>query len=81
LGEQAVYHLPDGRVVLAGTDKLAGSGLRMDHGVENLMRLGGLSLRDSLQLATVNPARVTKIANRQKPGGRRPGGCHRVPVR
>ena len=65
LGEQAVDHLPDGRVVLAGTEKLAGSGLRMDHGVENLMKLGGLSLRDAIQLATVNPARVTNIVGRQ----------------
>jgi len=66
LGEQAVDHTPDGRVVLAGTEKLAGSALRMDRGVENLVRLGGLSLRDSIQMATVNPARVTKIANRQQ---------------
>lgn len=66
LGEQVVDHLPDGRVVLAGSEKLAGSGLRMDQGVENLMRLGGLSLRDSIQLATVNPARITKIADRQR---------------
>jgi N-acetylglucosamine-6-phosphate deacetylase len=66
LGEQVVDHLPDGRVVLAGTEKLAGSGLRMDHGVENLMRIGGLSLRDSIQLATVNPARITNIADRQR---------------
>jgi N-acetylglucosamine-6-phosphate deacetylase len=66
LGEQAVDHLPDGRVVLADTEKLAGSGLRMDRGVENLMQLAGLSLRDSIQLATTNPARVTNIANRQR---------------
>lgn len=65
LGEQAVDHTPDGRVVLAGTEKLAGSALRMDRGVENLMRLGGLTLRDSIQLGTTNPARVTRIANRQ----------------
>ncbi|HEY3841446.1 MAG TPA: N-acetylglucosamine-6-phosphate deacetylase [Bryobacteraceae bacterium] len=65
LGEQAVDHTADGRVVLAGTDKLAGSALRMDHGVENLMRLAGISLRDSIQLATTNPARVTNIPKRQ----------------
>jgi N-acetylglucosamine-6-phosphate deacetylase len=66
LGEQMVDHTPDGRVVLAGTEKLAGSALRMDRGIENLMHLGGLSLRDSIQTATVNPARVTRIANRQQ---------------
>jgi N-acetylglucosamine-6-phosphate deacetylase len=66
LGEQPVDYLPDGRVVLAGSEKLAGSSLRMDRGVENLMRLGGLSLRDAFKTATVNPARVTRIANRQQ---------------
>lgn len=66
LGEQAVDYTADGRVVLAGTDKLAGSALRMDHGVENLMRLAGLSLRDAFQMATINPARVTNIEGRQK---------------
>ena len=65
LGEQDVDHTPDGRVVLAGTEKLAGSALRMDRGVENLMRLGGLSLRDAIQTATINPAKVTNIAKRQ----------------
>jgi N-acetylglucosamine-6-phosphate deacetylase len=65
LGEQAVDHTPDGRVVLAGTEKLAGSALRMDRGIENLMRLGGLSLRDAIQTATINPARATGIPQRQ----------------
>ena len=40
LGEQEVDLTPDNRVVLAGQDRLAGSALRMDRGVENLMRLG-----------------------------------------
>jgi len=66
LGEQDVDHTPDGRVVLSGSDKLAGSALRMDRGVENMMRLGELSLRDAIQTATVNPARHTNIAHRQK---------------
>src|SRR5579862_7501156 len=39
LGEQDVDLTEDGRVVLAGQDKLAGSALRMDRGVENLMKL------------------------------------------
>ena len=30
------------------------------------MRLGGLSLRDAIQTATINPARVTKIPQRQQ---------------
>src|SRR3954469_20008293 len=52
LGEQDVDHTPDGRVVLAGTERLAGSALRMDRGVDNLMRLANLSLRDAVRLAT-----------------------------
>lgn len=64
LGELAVELTPDNRVVLAGTDRLAGSALRMDHGVENLMRLGGLSLSDAIRTATLNPGRAGKIAGR-----------------
>ena len=65
LGEQAVDLTPDNRVVLAGQDKLAGSALRMDRGVENLVRLAGLPLADAVALATINPARAGCIAGRQ----------------
>ena len=58
LGEQEVDYTPDGRVVLAGLDRLAGSSLRMDHGIANLIRLAGLSLADAVRMATVNPARA-----------------------
>ncbi len=66
LGEQAVDLTEDQRVVLAGTDRLAGSALRMHHGVANLMKLAGLSLRDAVQMATVNPARAANIPGRQR---------------
>jgi N-acetylglucosamine-6-phosphate deacetylase len=66
LGEQDADLTPDGRVVLAGTDKLAGSALRMDEGVANLMKLGGLSLRDAIQTATVNPARIIRLEGRMR---------------
>jgi N-acetylglucosamine-6-phosphate deacetylase len=55
---------PDNRVVLAGTDKLAGSALRMDRGVENLMRMAGLRLADAVRMATVNAARAGKVPGR-----------------
>jgi N-acetylglucosamine-6-phosphate deacetylase len=45
----------------------------MDRGIENLMRLAGLSLREAVTMATRNPARVARIAGRQKglvPGDR-----------
>lgn len=64
LGEQEVDLLPGNRVVLAGQDKLAGSALRMDDGVSNLMKLAGLTLTDAVRLATVNPARIGKVPGR-----------------
>ncbi|HKW96180.1 MAG TPA: N-acetylglucosamine-6-phosphate deacetylase [Bryobacteraceae bacterium] len=66
LGEQDVDLTPDNRVVLAGQERLAGSALRMDRGVENLMRLGGLSLADAVRLATVNAARAGRVPGREK---------------
>jgi N-acetylglucosamine-6-phosphate deacetylase len=64
LGEQAVDLTPDNRVVLAGQDKLAGSALQMDRGVENLMRMVGLTLADAVRMATVNAARAGKVPGR-----------------
>src|SRR5581483_11068871 len=73
LGEQQVDLTPDNRVVLAGQERLAGSALRMDRGVENLMKLAGLSLADATTLATTNAARAGKVPQRSKglaPGDR-----------
>jgi N-acetylglucosamine-6-phosphate deacetylase len=66
LGEQAIDLTEDGRVVLAGTDRLAGSALRMDHGVRNLVALAGLTLADGVAMATINAARVGKVEGRQQ---------------
>jgi N-acetylglucosamine-6-phosphate deacetylase len=66
LGEQAVDLTPDDRVVLAGTDKLAGSSLRMDRGVENLMKLAGLPLADAVRMATVNAAAAGRVPGRTR---------------
>jgi N-acetylglucosamine-6-phosphate deacetylase len=64
LAGQPVDLTPDGRVVLAGTDRLAGSALHMHRGVQNLMRLAGLSLAEAIRMATINPARAGKIPAR-----------------
>jgi N-acetylglucosamine-6-phosphate deacetylase len=64
LADQPVDLTDDGRVVLAGTDRLAGSALHMHRGVENLMRLAGLSLADATCMATVNPGRAGKVPGR-----------------
>jgi N-acetylglucosamine-6-phosphate deacetylase len=66
LGEQAVDLTEDDRVVLADTERLAGSGLRMDRGLENLMKLVGLSLPDAVRMATVNPAKGGRIPRREQ---------------
>jgi len=66
LGEQDVDLTEDGRVVLAGQDKLAGSALRMDRGVENLMKLAGLTLAEAARMATVNAAKAGRIEGRRK---------------
>jgi N-acetylglucosamine-6-phosphate deacetylase len=68
LGEQDVDYTPQGKVVLAGTDRLAGSALSMNRGVANLMRLAGLSLEEALRLATTNPAKAGNVAT--DPGDR-----------
>jgi N-acetylglucosamine-6-phosphate deacetylase len=66
LGDQPVDLTGDGRVVLAGTDRLAGSTLHMHCGVENLMRLAGLPLGDAVRMATINAARAGKVPGRAR---------------
>lgn len=64
LGELEVELTADNRVVLAGTTKLAGSALRMDAAISNLMRIGKLSLREAVRTATFNPAQLLGLAGR-----------------
>src|SRR6185369_11323719 len=66
LGEQTVILTEDNRVVLSDQDKLAGSALRMDHGIQNLMKLAGMSLPDAVTMATTNPARVGAVPGRKQ---------------
>ncbi|HWF10979.1 MAG TPA: amidohydrolase family protein [Bryobacteraceae bacterium] len=66
LGEIDVELTADDRVVMTGTPKLAGSSLRMNRAIDNLVRIGGVSLRDAIQTATVNPARVIGLAGRMQ---------------
>ncbi len=73
LGEQAVDLTEDGRVVLAGQDRLAGSALKMHVGIGNLMKMGLISLSEAITMSTRNPARVARIGSRQRgltPGDR-----------
>lgn len=66
LAGQPVDYTNDGRVTLAGTDRLAGSALHMHTGVENLMRLAGLPLADAVRMATVNAARAGGVPGRDQ---------------
>jgi N-acetylglucosamine-6-phosphate deacetylase len=63
LGEVQVELKDDRRVVLRGGDRLAGSSLRMDQAIENVMRIAGVSLEEAVAMATVNPARVGRVNN------------------
>jgi len=64
IADQPVDLTEDGSVVLAGTDRLAGSALNMRQGAENLMRLAGLSLAEAIRMATVNAARAGRVPGR-----------------
>ena len=64
LGDQDVEHTTDGRVVLAGQSRLAGSALRMDHAIRNVMRMTGITLVEAIAMATRNPARVGRVGGR-----------------
>jgi N-acetylglucosamine-6-phosphate deacetylase len=66
LGEIAVELKEDQRVVLAGGTRLAGSSLRMDRAISNVMRIAGLSLTEAVTMATINPARVGRVVSRQR---------------
>jgi N-acetylglucosamine-6-phosphate deacetylase len=63
LGEVQVELKVDRRVVLRGGDRLAGSSLRMDQAIENVMRIAGVSLDEAVAMATLNPARAGRVTN------------------
>ncbi len=66
LGEVEVELHADGSVRMRGGTRLAGSALTMDHAIANVMRLAGVTLRDAITMATINPARIGKIASRRR---------------
>jgi N-acetylglucosamine-6-phosphate deacetylase len=66
LGQQEADLTTDGRVVLSWTNRLAGSALKMNDAISNVMRMAGVSLRDAVGMATVNPARIIGLKGRTK---------------
>jgi N-acetylglucosamine-6-phosphate deacetylase len=71
LGAVEIELRPDGRVTMRGGERLAGSSLRMDAAIGNVMRLGGVSLSEAVTMATRNPARVGRLGGRMR--GLEPG--------
>jgi N-acetylglucosamine-6-phosphate deacetylase len=71
LGEVEVELHEDQSVRMAGGTRLAGSSLRMDRGVENLMKIAGLTLAEAITMATTNPARAGRVSGRIR--GLQPG--------
>jgi N-acetylglucosamine-6-phosphate deacetylase len=65
LGGIEVELTPENRVQIPGTRTLSGSALRMDQGVENLVRFAGITLAAALRMATVNPARAMGMRDRE----------------
>lgn len=61
LGRQEVDLLPDGRVVLAGQDRLAGSALKMHDAIAQVVRVVGIDLDAAIRMATVQPARAVGL--------------------
>jgi N-acetylglucosamine-6-phosphate deacetylase len=71
LGEVEVELHPDESVRMVGGSRLAGSSLRMDRAVGNVMRLAGLTLAEAVTMATTNAARAGRIGGRIR--GLQPG--------
>lgn len=71
LGEIPVTLHPEGKVTLRGGTRLAGSALKMDVALSNVMRFAGLHLRDAVTMATGNAARVGRVGGRMR--GLNPG--------
>jgi len=71
LGEVEVELHADQSVRMSGGTRLAGSSLRMDKGVENLMKIAGLTLAEAITMATTNAARAGRLGGRIR--GLQPG--------
>lgn len=63
-GGHEVYARPDDVVRSVEDDRILGSNLTMDRAVRNAVRLMGIELKQAVQMATINPARVVGVASR-----------------
>lgn len=65
LGEQEVELLPERRVELTSSRRLAGSALSLDRGIANAMQVAGLSVLEATRLVTANPAAAMALEDRR----------------
>jgi N-acetylglucosamine-6-phosphate deacetylase len=73
LGSVPVELREDDRVTLRNADRLAGSSLRMDRAIANVMSRAGVGLAQAVTMASTNPARVGRVPGRLRalqPGSR-----------
>jgi len=73
LGSVEVELREDDRVTLRNADRLAGSSLRMDRAIANVMSRAGVGLAQAVTMASTNPARVGRVPGRLRalqPGSR-----------
>ena len=56
--ERSVELTADRCVRLVGTEYLAGSAIELTRGIENIVRFAGISLKESIALATLQPMRL-----------------------
>jgi N-acetylglucosamine-6-phosphate deacetylase len=67
--EQDIEVQADGKVMLSGTEFLAGSGVFTDRCVANVMRFAGLGCREALEMAIDRPRKLLGLPERRlKPG-------------
>lgn len=67
--DQEFEVLPGGKVVVAGTPYLAGSGLFLDSCVGNVIRFAGISLSDAIDMAGARPRQLLGLPPRMlEPG-------------
>lgn len=73
LGSVEVELREDDRVTLRDAGRLAGSSLRMDRAIGNVMSRAGVGLAQAVTMASTNPARVGRVPGRLRalqPGSR-----------
>lgn len=64
-GGQAIEIKANGGAYLEGQPNLAGSTLRFNQGLRNVIELAGVDERSAINSATLNPATVLKLAHRK----------------